>query len=315
MTDQPDSRVRETHHEAPPAQPSDGALHAPYWSYEEAFARHRGLISAEEQERLRDSRVAVVGMGGVGGVDLVTLARLGVGRFTIADPDTFEVSNTNRQYGAASSTLGRSKAEVMAEIVKDINPDADIRVFRDPIGPENADAFLEDADVFVDGIDAFEIDVRRLLFARAAKQGICGLGAGPVGFSTVWVIFSPEGMTFDRYFNLSDELDSVQKFSFYIVGMAPKATHRHYIDMSQIDFSQRAGPSAGLACQLAGGVVAVEVLKILLGRGPLYPAPYYHQFDAYLGRFIRKRLRGGNRHPLQRMKCRLLTNFLRKHIC
>ena len=284
------------------------------WCYEEAFARHRGLISTKEQERLRGSRVAVVGMGGVGGVDLVTLARLGIGRFTIADPDTFEVSNTNRQYGATSSTLGRSKAEVMAEIVRDINPQADIRVFRDPIGPENADAFLEDADVLVDGIDAFEIDVRRLLFNRAAKLGICGLGAGPVGFSTVWVIFRPDGMTFDRYFNLSDEMDSVQKFASYIVGMAPKATHRHYIDMSQIDFKQRAGPSVGLACQLAAGVVAVEVLKILLGRGPLYAAPNYHQFDAYLGRFIRKRLRGGNRHPLQRMKCRLLANFLRKHI-
>ena len=76
------------------------------WAYEEAFSRHRGLISKTEQERLRNSRVAVVGMGGVGGVDLVTLARLGIGQFTIADPDTFEVSNTNRQYGAANSTLG-----------------------------------------------------------------------------------------------------------------------------------------------------------------------------------------------------------------
>ncbi len=282
------------------------------WSYEVAFSRNRGLIGPEEQERLRNSRVAIVGMGGVGGVDLVTLARLGIGRFSIADPDVFEVANANRQYGAARSTWGRSKAEVMAEIVRDVNPDAELRVFDEPIGAQNVGAFLEGADVLVDGIDAFEIDARRILFRQAAEQGIYALGAGPVGFSTVWVIINPEGMSFDRYFDFSDANDSIDKFSAYIVGMAPKATHRPYMDLSQVDFKSRAGPSASLACQLAAGVIGAEVLKILLKRGRLYPAPYYHQFDAYLGRFIRRRLRGGNRHPLQRLKRRLLANFLRK---
>jgi hypothetical protein len=110
------------------------------WSYAEAFKRHRGLINEEEQARLRTCRVGVVGMGGVGGVDLVTLARLGIGKFTIADPDIFEVSNTNRQHGAMSSTLGRRKADVMAEIVQDINPDAELRVFPEAIGAHNAEA-------------------------------------------------------------------------------------------------------------------------------------------------------------------------------
>ena len=140
------------------------------WSYDEAFARNRGLIAPQEQQRLRSSCVAVVGMGGVGGVDLVTLARLGVGRFRIADPDVFDVSNTNRQYGAMHSTLGHSKAEVMASIVRDINPDAQVRTFTQPIAEDNAAEFLEGADVLVDAIDAFEINVRRLLFRRAAGK-------------------------------------------------------------------------------------------------------------------------------------------------
>jgi len=175
------------------------------WSYAGAFVRHRGLISVQEQEVLRNSRVSIVGMGGVGGVDLITLARLGVGHFTIADPDRFDVSNTNRQYGAMKTTIGQSKVEVMSDIVRQINPEADIRIFRDPIGPDNAKDFLEGADVFVDGIDAFEIDVRRLLYGMAAERGIYALGAGPVGFSTVWIVFDPKGMSFDRYFNLSDK--------------------------------------------------------------------------------------------------------------
>jgi molybdopterin/thiamine biosynthesis adenylyltransferase len=293
---------------------TDETMKQSEWSYAGAFVRHRGLISVQEQDILRKSRVSIVGMGGVGGVDLITLARLGVGNFSIADPDCFDVSNTNRQYGAMKSTIGRSKVEVMSDIVRQINPEADIRTFHDPIGPDNAHDFLRDADVFVDGIDAFEIDIRRLLYGMAAKRGLYAIGAGPVGFSTVWVIFDPKGMSFDRYFNLSDSMDGVQKFASYIVGMAPKATQRRYIDMAEVDFKSRAAPSAGLACQLSSGVVAAEVLKMLLGRGKIYPAPYYHQFDAYLGKFFRKRLIGGNRHPVQRLKSWGLTKFLRNHM-
>src|SRR5687767_11721207 len=186
------------------------------WSYQEAFSRNLGLITAAEQERLHSSRVAVAGLGGVGGIDLVALARLGIGRFTIADPDVFEMRNTNRQYGATRSAEGKHKADVMCSIVRDINPEAEVRVCREALGPGNADAFLEGADVLVDGIDAFEIDLRRLLYSKARQLGIHALGAGPVGFSTVWVIFSPDSMTFDRYFDLSDEMDDVEKFVAYV---------------------------------------------------------------------------------------------------
>jgi len=284
------------------------------WSYSEAFCRNLGLVNAAEQEQLRSSHVAVAGLGGVGGVDLVALARLGIGKFTIDDPDIFEMRNTNRQYGAMRSTEGRYKSDVMREIVHDINPEAEIRVFQKPLERQNVGAFLEGVDVLVDGIDAFEIDVRRLLFSKAREMGIHALGAGPVGFSTVWIIFGPSGMSFDRYFDLSDRLNSVEKFVAYLVGMAPSLLHRGYTDLSYLDVTNHTGPSAGLSCHLASGVVAAEVLKILLRRGRVFTAPYYHQFDAYVGRMVRKRLLGGNRHPLQRIKRRWLLNYIRRRV-
>ncbi|HCZ17310.1 MAG: putative adenylyltransferase/sulfurtransferase MoeZ [Candidatus Accumulibacter phosphatis] len=284
------------------------------WSYQEAFSRNLGLITPAEQEKLRTSRVAVVGLGGVGGIDLVALARLGIGKFTIADPDVFETRNTNRQYGATLSAEGRFKADVMCQIVHDINPEADIRVFREPIGQGNADAFLEGANVMVDGIDAFEIGLRRLLFRKARERGIHALGAGPVGFSTVWVIFDPHGVTFDRYFDLSDQMDKVESFVAYVAGMAPSSLQRSYMDLSYLDFENHTGPSAGLACHLASGVIAAEVLKILLARGRIHAAPYYHQFDAYLGRLVRRRLFGGNRNLLQRIKRRWLVNYINRRL-
>lgn len=284
------------------------------WSYEEAFSRNLGLISASEQTRLRESHVAVAGLGGVGGVDLVALARMGIGSFSIADPDVFELRNTNRQYGATRSAEGRPKADVMRDVVLDINPEARVRVFRAPLGTSNCDEFLAGVNVLVDGIDAFEIELRRLLFRKARDLGIVALGAGPVGFSTAWVVFGPRSMKFDRYFDLSDSQDDIEKFVAYVMGMAPASLQRKYMDLSFLDFKNRSGPSASLACNLASGVVAAEVLKVLLSRGRVHYAPHFHQFDPYTGRYVRRRLRGGNRNPLQVIKRRWLVNYIRKRI-
>src|SRR5512137_1181382 len=99
------------------------------FSYDQAFSRNIGWVTRPEQEALRHKRVAIAGMGGVGGVHLLTLARLGLGAFNIADFDLFDIANFNRQVGAAVSTIGKPKVEVLAAMAKDINPDLDIRVF------------------------------------------------------------------------------------------------------------------------------------------------------------------------------------------
>src|SRR3954471_23195507 len=114
------------------------------FEYGAAFSRNLGWVTAAEQERLRSSRVAIAGLGGVGGSHLLTLARLGVGRFHIADFDRFDVPNFNRQAGALVSTLGRPKAEVLAEMARDVNPDLEIRVFEDGVNRDNLDDFLSE---------------------------------------------------------------------------------------------------------------------------------------------------------------------------
>jgi molybdopterin/thiamine biosynthesis adenylyltransferase len=282
------------------------------WCYEEAFVRNVGLISPEEQQRLRTTRVAIVGMGGVGGVHAVTFARLGVGAFTIADFDVFSIANTNRQYGATVKAMDRSKVEVMAEVLRDINPEVDVRIIREPLCADNVQKFFKDADLFVDGIDFFELDTRRLLFRVAAEQGLYSITAAPMGFSTAWLVFAPQGMSFDRYFDFSDGMEPADKIAAFAVGLAPKGTHRAYMSMKSVDIAARTGPSSGLACQLAAGVLACEAVKILLRRGPLRVAPWYQQFDAYLGRFVQGRLIGGNRNPLQRLKRWMVRKWVRE---
>jgi molybdopterin/thiamine biosynthesis adenylyltransferase len=274
---------------------------SPRWSYDDAFSRNLGLITQPEQQTLRTSRVAIVGMGGVGGVHAVTLARLGVGQFTVADPDRFEVANFNRQYGATTRALGRSKVEVMAEELRVINPEADIRLFQ-AVSSDNAGEFLEGARVFIDGIDFFELAVRRLLFREARRRGLWAVTAAPLGFSTAWLTFAPDGMSFDEYFDLNDSMTPLDQIVAFVAGLAPRATHLPYMDLSRADPKTHRGPSSGLACQLCSGVAAAETLKILLNRSPPRPAPYYSQFDAYRHLLRRGKLRGANRNPLQRLK-------------
>lgn len=282
------------------------------WDYHIAFQRNLGLISDEEQETLRNSRVAIAGMGGVGGVHLATLARMGIGKFTIADPDTYEVGNMNRQYGASTRSFGRNKAQVMAEEAWSINPDADIRVYAEPVTSENVREFLSGADIYVDGVDFFSIAIRRLLFRTARELGIWGTTAAPLGCSTAWLSFDPRGVGFDEYFGFYDGMPRLDELIAFAVGLAPRATQKPYMDLSKVDLNARTGPSLGLSCQLCSGVTASEVLKILLRRGQPVTAPQYAQFDAYTGRLRRGRLRWGNRGPMQRIKQWALKKILRR---
>jgi len=284
------------------------------WTYEEAFKRNLGLVTPQEQHRLRKSRVAIAGMGGVGGIEAVTLARMGVGNFNIADPDYFEPANFNRQYGATQSNLYKSKAKVMAQMIKEINPEADVRIFTRPIDEKNVDQFLKDADLLVDGIDAFAIDARRLVHNKALKKGIYSISAGPFGFGTAWLIFNPQGRSFDEYFDIHDDQTLVQKWAAFFAGMVPQATHLSYTNIDYMNILEGSAPSLSLGCQLAAGVVGAESLKILLKRGKVKCAPTYHQFDDYKAKYIHRRLWFGNKNPIQKLKRRVLEKIIEENL-
>lgn len=282
------------------------------WSYDEAFCRHRGLIDVTEQRVLRKRHVAIAGLGGIGGIELLTLARLGIGKFTIADPDVFDASNLNRQAGATTSTLGRPKSEVLSELVRDINPDVEVRDLGGPVTAHGAAEFLNGVDLFINAIDAFEVEVHRAAHREAARAGIYSLIAGPIGFSAAWIVFSPKGMSFDRYFDFRDDNDRIDQLAAFAVGMTPRILQLPYMDLDNCDIDTRSAPSSGAACNLTAGVVGVQTVKLLLGRGSVPVAPRYNQFDAFVGRLGHGSLRLGNRGPLQRIKRLWLSNYLRR---
>jgi molybdopterin/thiamine biosynthesis adenylyltransferase len=281
------------------------------FDYDEAFSRNIGWVTEWEQRILRTKRIAIAGMGGVGGLHLLTLARLGIGSFHISDMDVFETVNFNRQVGASTGTLGQPKVDVMAGMALDINPTAEIRRFPNGINDGNIDDFLDGVDLFIDGFDFFVLDIRAKVFARCAELGIPAITAGPIGMGTAYLIFMPGGMTFEEYFGLEGQ-PAEQQYVNFLVGLTPRAMHRAYlVDPSRVDLANHRGPSTGMACEICAGVTGVEALKILLDRGGVKAAPWFHQFDAYTGRFVSRRLPGGSRHIGQRLKQKLGLRMMR----
>ena len=105
----------------------------------------------------------------LGGLHLLTLTRLGIGRFHLAEFDRYDLANFNRQVGATLSTLGLPKLEVMTGRARDVNPELELNVFAKGVDAANVDAFLDGVDVFVDGLDFFAFDTRELVFAGGSR--------------------------------------------------------------------------------------------------------------------------------------------------
>lgn len=292
-----------------PVQP-DKRPHNASFDYGAAFSRNLGLVDSLEQNRLKHSVVAIAGLGGVGGVHLTTLARLGIGGFHIADLDSFEVQNFNRQTGAAVSTLGRPKIDVMAERLLDINPSAQLRSFDKGISPATINAFLHGVDVVVDGLDFFAVKARELLFDEAQRRGIPLITAGPIGMSVAWLIFKPGSMPWRDYFAFDLAKTKFEKYLLFALGLTPQATQMSYLDRTHVNLEEHRGPSMALAVELCAGVAAAEVLKLILGRGPVQAAPHYRQFDAYKGKLVKGQLHWGNRGWLQRLKAFFFKHYL-----
>ena len=287
------------------ASPAAAALEFPY---DEAFSRNVGWVTREEQGRLRAKRVAIAGLGGVGGVHLLTLARLGIGHFRVADFDTFDFANFNRQVGATVSTVGLPKAQVLGDMARDINPDVCLEAFPEGVTAANVDAFLDGVDLYVDGLDFFAFDAREAVFAACARKGIPAITVAPLGMGAALLNFLPGQMSFEQYVRGAgcDETDKALRF---LVGLSPSFLHARYlVDPSAVDFWARKGPSTGMACQLCAGIAGTEALKILLDRGGVVAAPRGVHFDAYRNTLKTTWRPWGNANPVQR----LLLAFVRR---
>ena len=144
------------------------------------YDRTRMLVGSENLNRIKEKSVIAFGVGGVGGFVIETIVRAGIGKIAMIDFDTVDITNINRQIIALHSTIGRHKTEVMGERIKDINPDAQVKIFTEKLSAENIEDFnLGEYDYIVDAID--DIPAKLLLIQKAKSMNIPIISSMGVG--------------------------------------------------------------------------------------------------------------------------------------
>jgi tRNA threonylcarbamoyladenosine dehydratase len=224
------------------------------------LARTEALLGSKALEKLAGATVAVAGVGGVGGSVALTLARLGIGGLTLADPGLFDLPDLNRQAAAFRSTTGRNKAEVYAEMLPAINPALRLRVYPQGVTQENVGEFLEGADVVVDALDVNVPATVRLAFYREIRRRAQYVILPPiVGFGTVVAIAAPDGEPMDRFLALLSRAVKDGTLPPGLLGVF----HPEVIGCMQGHMRKGIVPSLALGPSLAAAVTAAEMSMII----------------------------------------------------
>lgn len=192
----PESPDPQTAYRLLPKDPSDAYYH-------ERTDRNIGWITRKEQEILRNSVIGIAGCGGMGGLLASVFTRAGVGEVRIADCETFDVSNINRQFAATRNTVGASKAFTTARLTRAVTDDNTLVVYPEGITEETTDDFLAGCDAVCDEIEFWAVGARILLHERSREAGITVFNCNTVGFGTNIFVFEPDGYTMETCLGLT----------------------------------------------------------------------------------------------------------------
>jgi molybdopterin/thiamine biosynthesis adenylyltransferase len=159
--------------------------------YEQYFERNYGILTTEEQERIRAGKVVIIGTGGIGGVVAVSLARSGLENFVLYEFDTYQPSNMNRQIACFTDTLGVNKAVVVADELMKINPQINIDLHTRGLEPEEIPDVIQQGDVILPAADNWPLSI--VMLDTCIDMGVPAVMAYPVGALARVSTFMPDG--------------------------------------------------------------------------------------------------------------------------
>jgi molybdopterin/thiamine biosynthesis adenylyltransferase len=244
------------------------------FSYAEFTNRNLGFVDAAGQEKLRQATVFVCGTGGMGGAAVLALARAGVGRLILADIDTFEIGNMNRQVFAFMDTVDRHKAEATAEIVRTINPNIETVVYKDD-WPEHVAESVATSAVTINGTD--DLAASLLLYRTARAAGKTVIDAYASSLPSVYVTRPGDPMPEERLgyptigtaWNALTAEQRAKAFMAEIEHVMVHSSARKYIDMGlagEMAAGKRKRMSFAPMVITTGMLMAYETIAIILGQ-------------------------------------------------
>jgi molybdopterin/thiamine biosynthesis adenylyltransferase len=244
------------------------------FSYEEMVSRNGGLLSATDQELLRESRVLVCGAGGAGGAALQALARAGVGAFTIAAPGLFDRASLNRQLFATLDTVGKLKVGVTADALRRINPTLGLATYGAE-WVEQLDEILAEHKVVVNGMDDLAAGIA--LYRKAREHGATVIDAYTSPLPSVTVVRPADPRPEERLrfpttqtnwrVLTQDEVDQCRmQEALYVMVNSSSAKHVDLHVAAELMAGKRSRPSFAPMVIMTGTMMASEAIKLLIGR-------------------------------------------------
>lgn len=257
-------------------------------TYYERVHPNIGILTENEQEKLRTACIGIAGCGAIGGHAAVDLAYWGVGYLKLADFDIFETSNANRQLFAAFSTIGKPKIKVVAENVKDISPDIYLDLFEEGITLKNAGRFAEGCDLILDAIDYKSPKFEVALHRAARKRNIPVFVSQCIGFGASMLVFYPDSYSYETYFGIDEklEIDNIDFSHIDITRLIPITPD--YVNQSilaKVISGEIEAPTVIAGQTIAVGLTVTEMV-LQLTKSSIRPPLRMCALDCYKGEFI-----------------------------
>ena len=244
------------------------------FDYDEMTGRNIGFVSADEQRALREGRVFICGVGGMGGAAAMALARAGVGNLVIADFDVFELSNLNRQVFAFEDTLGREKTHVTRERLTAINPDIRVTTLGGD-WPSRLDQVLNECRVVINGMDDIIAGIG--LYRTARERGATVIDAYTSPLPSVTVVrpadprpeerlgFPTAGVTPDEI-TAEQRAECLRREIEYVLVHSSSAEHIDLEMAAEVIAGRRSRMSFAPMVVTTGCLMAFEAIALLIGR-------------------------------------------------
>jgi molybdopterin-synthase adenylyltransferase len=229
-----------------------------YW---EIVDRQKGILNKEEQLKLRNSQITIIGCGGIGGAAIEMVARMGVGMLRIVDKDVFDLTNLNRQLMSNLKNVGKPKTEVTEHEIQSINPFLEIKTFNEELNHKNVSKIINGSKIVIDALDNL---LSRVIVSRCARKldipFIHGAIHGTMGQVSV---FRRETPTYEELFKLPSS--------------GNKLTNKMIDKVNKLD--QEVPPVIGPVPNIIGCLQASEALKLITGKGEVITAPRVLIYD------------------------------------
>jgi len=249
-------------------------------SYDEFFGRNLGIFEPHEQKKIGEAKVAIIGCGGIGGTMAVVLARCGVGKFVLMDPQDYEPANINRQIACFINTCGMNKAECVREEILRINPEAEVTAYGRALEPTEVEEVAKLGDVIAPVMDDWPLSLTVLEALR--KSGKPAIMAYPVGAlcrvsiflasspSVAECLAMPFGFGYEELKEYTMRPEARRLLQYYVTEGAWK---EEWFDL----WTKEQRPHAQLCpiVWVTASLAALEVLKLVTGKWRPVVAPYY----------------------------------------